>query len=318
MRASAWSALRWHTPHGHATARSHLGPSARPRPPRAMAQYNEHVVLIGGVHRDTRSRDLWKAIEDAGLRPSVLGCPYDMLVQGFSYVVFQVREEAIAAAALSGILQLHGRVLTLMLQVDRRSQSQAPRLDDSSDEERPPRPPLPPPADAVGPADAAGAPVQPAVIPLAADLGVALGPILQPLTDARHALRVRRVHHLRFHEEYYGVYLQIAQNSTLYEGHVSLLHCLGCEQRLTREQVRRIEARCRTLQARAVMLADVPMTLVMRSGRLHRGFCTVHVQSALCRELWGIRSMLSAWIPEAASGENRKDFHLSFDRVAEA
>ena len=318
MRASALCALRRHPPHGHATARSHLGPSARPRPPRAMAQYNEHVVLIGGLHRDTRSRDLWKAIEDAGLRPSVLGCPYDMLVQGFSYVVFQVREEAIAAAALSGILQLHGRVLTLTLQVDRRFQFQAPLLDDSSDEERPTRPPLPPPADAVGPADAAGAPVQPAVFPLAADLGVALGPILLPLTDARHALRVRRVHYLRFHEEYYGVYLQIAQNSALYEGHVSLLHCLGCEQRLTREQVRRIEARCRTLQARAVMLADVPMTLVMRSGRLHRGFCTVHVQSALCRELWGIRSMLSAWIPEAASGENRKDFHLSFDRVAEA
>ena len=318
MRASAWCALRRHPPHGHATARSHLGPSARPRPPRAMAQYNVHVVLIGGLHRDTRSRDLWKAIEDAGLRPSVLGCPYDMLVQGFSYVVFQVREEAIAAAALSGILQLHGRVLTLRLQVDRRFHFQAPRLDDSSDEERPTRPPLPPPADAVGPAYVAGAPVQPAVIPLAADLGAALGPILLPLTDARHALRVRRVHHLRFHEEYYGVYLQIAQNSALYEGHVSLLHCLGCEQRLTREQVRRIEARCRTLQARAVMLADVPMTLVMRSGRLHRGFCTVHVQSALCRELWGIRSMLSAWLPEAASGENRKDFHLSFDRVAEA
>ena len=63
-----------------------------------MAQYNEHVVLIGGLHRDTRSRDLWKAIEDAGLRPSVLGCPYDMLVQGFSYVVFHDRVEALAAA----------------------------------------------------------------------------------------------------------------------------------------------------------------------------------------------------------------------------
>ena len=73
-----------------------------------------------------------------------------------------------------------------------------------------------------------------------------------------------------------------------------------------------------TLQARPGTLADVPMTLVMRRGRLHRGFCTVHVQSALSRERWGIRSLLSAWIPEATSDENRENFHLSFDRVAGA
>ena len=56
----------------------------------------------------------------------------------------------------------------------------------------------------------------------------------------------------------------------------------------------------------------------MRRGRLHRGFCTVHIQTALSRELWGIRGLLSAWIPEATSDENRENFHLSFDRVTDA
>ena len=251
----------------------------------AMAQYTEHIVLIGGLHRDTRSGDLWRAIESAGLRPSVLACPTDMLVHGFSYVVFHDRVEAIAAAALSGVMQLHDRVLTLELQVDRCFRIQA---------------------------------AQPAVVPHADGLRAALGPIIQPLTATRQVLRIRRVHHLRFHEEYYGVYLQIAQDSILYEGHVTLLHCLGCAQRLTREQIRRIEARCMTLQARPATLADVPMTLVMRRGRLHRGFCTVHIQTALSRELWGIRGLLSAWIPEATSDENRENFHLSFDRVTDA
>ncbi len=57
------------------------------------------------------------------------------------------------------------------------------------------------------------------------------------------------------------------------------------------------------------------MTLVMWRGRLHSGFCTVHIQTALSRELRKIRGLLSAWIPEATSVEN---FHLSFDRVTDA
>ena len=250
-----------------------------------MSQYREHIVLIGGLNGDTRSGDLWRVIENEGFRPSVLACPTDMLVHGFSYVVFHDLGDAEAVAALSGVMQLNDRMLTLELQDGRNFRLQAP---------------------------------QPAGVPRADRLHVALMPIIGPLTAARQALRIGRVHHLRFHGEYYGVYSQVAQNNILYEGHVSLLHCIGCAERLTREQIGRIEARCMTLQSRPATLADVPMTLVVRHGRLHRGYCTVHVQSALSRDLWGIRGLLSSWLPNATSAENRENFHLSFDRVADA
>jgi hypothetical protein len=283
-----------------------------------MAQHFEHLVLIGGLHSETRSRDLWRAIEDAGLLPSALGCPTDMLKQGFSYAVFGDRAGADAAAALNGVLRLDGRVLSLRVQADRRRLPPAALAHDSSDEERPPRPSTPPPEGPPDPAAAAGALAQAPGIPRALDLGAALGPFLLPHTDARRDLVVRRVHHLRFHEEYYGVYLQAAYLGTIFEGHVTLLHCRGCAQRLTPEQVRKVGERCLPLRERAVELAHVPMSLVMWRGRLHRGLCIVHVHSSLSRALWGIRGLLSSWIPAATSGENRKEFHLSFDRVAVA
>jgi hypothetical protein len=281
-----------------------------------MAKHVEHLVLIGGLHRETRSQDLWRAIVDAGLRPSALGCPADMLKQGFSYAVFEDRAGADAAAAFNGVLRLDGRVLSLKVKADRRCMPPAAQADDSSDEERPPRPAPPPPEGRLDHDGGTGAPAWAPGSPRGTVLDVALGPLLLPHTDARRDLVIRRVHHLRFHEEYYGVYMQVAFFGTIFEGHVTLLHCLGCAQRLTPEQVRRVGVRCLTLRDRAVELAHVPLTRVMWRGRLHRGLCIVHAQSAFCRALWGIRGLLSSWIPAATSDENRKEFHLSFDRVA--
>ncbi len=96
------------------------------------------------------------------------------------------------------------------------------------------------------------------------------------------------------------------------------MHCLGCSQRLTQGQARRVEARCRNLQGVPVLLAHVPMVLVWRHGRLHRGWCVVHIQTDLSRELWAISRLLSEWIPAATSAENRDNFHISFDSIAEA
>ena len=64
-----------------------------------------------------------------------------------------------------------------------------------------------------------------------------------------------------------------------------------------------------------VLLAHVPMQLEWRLGRVHRGWCTVHVGTALSRERWAVRGLLSQWIPAATSVENRENFHLSFDAV---
>jgi hypothetical protein len=64
-----------------------------------------------------------------------------------------------------------------------------------------------------------------------------------------------------------------------------------------------------------VLLAHVPMQLEWRLGRVHRGWCTVHVGTALSRELWAVRGLLSQWIPAATSVENRENFHMSFDAV---
>ena len=78
-----------------------------------------------------------------------------------------------------------------------------------------------------------------------------------------------------------------------------------------------MRARCSFLQGLSAQLAHVPVVRVWRGGFLHRGFCTVHIQSALSRELWAVRSILSAWIPGATSAENKDNFHLSFDSIAE-
>ena len=145
----------------------------------------------------------------------------------------------------------------------------------------------------------------------------ALGPLVPPHTEARLGIRVQRVRQLRFHDEYYGIYVQISHGGRLYEGHVSVLHCLGCSQRLTLEQVRRIEARCGNLRGMAVSLAHVPMELVWRRGLLHRGWCILHIHTPLSRELWAVRGLLSGWIPAATSLENRANFHISFDSIVQ-
>ena len=64
-----------------------------------------------------------------------------------------------------------------------------------------------------------------------------------------------------------------------------------------------------------VELADAPLVREYRDGEFWRAFCTVHVQKSFNRELWAIRSRLSAWLPRATSEENRKNFHISFDSV---
>jgi hypothetical protein len=154
------------------------------------------------------------------------------------------------------------------------------------------------------------------VAPRAVDLLAALGPLVAPHTVARLGIRVQRVRHLRFHNEYYGVYIQVSHGGVLYEGHVSVLHCIGCAQRLTQAQVLRVEGRCRNLHGMTVSLAHVPMVLAWWRGRVHKGWCTIHVHTALCRELWAVRGLLSEWIPAATSLENRGNFHISFDSIA--
>jgi hypothetical protein len=146
-------------------------------------------------------------------------------------------------------------------------------------------------------------------------LHAALRPLLHPHTTERDGITVHRVWCLKFHEEYYGVYVQVAHRGVVFEGHISVLHCVGCNQRLSPEQVRRMEARCRGLRGLTVSLAHVGMVLVWRSGRVHRGWCTVHTSSPISHELWTIRGFLSNWIPGATSLENRESFHLSFDQL---
>ena len=188
-------------------------------------------------------------------------------------------------------------------------------MDTPPDATRPQRPPPALPPAPPGPTAAAGPAARPAA-PRAVDLLAALGPLVPPHTEARLGIRVQRVRHLRFHDEYYGVYVQISHGGVLYEGHVSVLHCLGCALRLTQAQVRRVEARCRNLHGMTVALAHVPMVLAWWRGRVHRGWCTLHIQTALSRELWAVRGLLSEWIPAATSLENRGNFHISFDNIA--
>ena len=109
--------------------------------------------------------------------------------------------------------------------------------------------------------------------------------------------------------------MQVAHRGVVFEGHISVLHCAGCNQHLSPEQVRRVEARCRGLRGFLVQLAHVGMVLVWRSGHVHRGWCTVHTSTPLSHELWTIRGFLSNWIPGATSLENRDNFHLSFDQL---
>ena len=145
----------------------------------------------------------------------------------------------------------------------------------------------------------------------------AIGPLVPPGTVARLGIRIQRVWHLRFHEEYYGIYVQISHGGRLYEGHVSVLHCIGCTRRLMHEQVRRVEDRCGNLRGMAVPLAHVPMELDWRRGLLHRAWCIVHVHTPLSHELWAVRGLLSGWIPAATSRENRANFHISFDGIVQ-
>jgi hypothetical protein len=153
----------------------------------------------------------------------------------------------------------------------------------------------------------AAAPVDP--------LLAALRPLLRPHITARDGLAVHRVWGLRFHEEYYGIYVQVGHRGAVFEGHITVLHCAGCNQRLSPEQVRRVEARCLGLRGRPVPLALMDMVLVRRAGHVHRGWCTVHTSAPLSHELWTVRGFLSNWIPGATSLENRDNFHLSFDYV---
>jgi hypothetical protein len=52
------------------------------------------------------------------------------------------------------------------------------------------------------------------------------------------------------------------------------------------QQAQRVEERGMNLRGIDVLLAHVPMQLEWRLGRVHRGWCTVHVDTALSRELW--------------------------------
>ena len=144
----------------------------------------------------------------------------------------------------------------------------------------------------------------------------ALRPLLLPHTEGRDGITVHRVWGLRFHEEYYGIYVQFAHQGGILEGHVSVLHCGGCRQRLLPAQITRIETRCRGLRGFHVPLAHMEVVLVRHAGHVHRGWCTVHVRTPLSEELWTIRGFLSNWIPRATSRENRNNFHASFDSVA--
>ena len=181
----------------------------------------------------------------------------------------------------------------------------------------PPPPPPPPPPALLAPAGAGGA--APAARPAVATvdpLHAALRPLLLPHTAARDGITVHRVWGLRFHEEYYGIYVQVAHRGVIFEGHISVLHCAGCNQRLSPGLVRRMEARCRGLRGFTVPLAHMGMVLVWRAGHVHRGWCTVHTSTPLSHELWTVRGFLSNWIPGATSLENRDNFHVSFDHVS--
>jgi hypothetical protein len=180
-------------------------------------------------------------------------------------------------------------------------------------------PPPPPPPPTPAPAGPAGAGRVAPAAALAAPVDLlyaALRPLLLPHTTARDGITIHRVWGLKFHEEYYGVYVQVAHRGVLFEGHISVLHCVGCTQRLSPVQVRRMEARCWGLRGLTVTLAHVGMVLDRRFGRVHRGWCIVHTGSAISHDLWTIRGFLSNWIPEATSLENRESFHLSFDKLA--
>ena len=139
--------------------------------------------------------------------------------------------------------------------------------------------------------------------------------MLAPHTAARGGLSVHYVWGLKFHEEYYGVYVQVAHQGRVFEGHISVLHCAGCSQRLSPAQITRMEARARGLRGFPVQLAHVDLVLVWHDGRVHRGWCTIHTDSNLSHELWTVRGFLSNWCPSATSAENRTNFHLSFDRL---
>jgi hypothetical protein len=172
----------------------------------------------------------------------------------------------------------------------------------------PPAQPAPPGPGGAGPgARAAAGPADP--------LLAALRPLLRPHPTARDGLAILRIWGLRFHEEYYGIYMQVGHRGTVFEGHITVLHCEGCMQRLSPDQVMRVETRCRGLRGRPVPLAHTDMVLVWREGHVHRGWCTIHTGAPLSHALWTVRGFLSNWIPAATSLENRGNFHLSFDLV---
>ena len=202
-----------------------------------MSLRDEYPVLLSGLHRDTCPHLLWAALEGAGLAPLVLGCPRELMAQGRCYAIFQGHAEAADAAALSGALRVHGRALKIRLMHDSRWRERPALIDTSSDEERPPRPSSPPPGSpggsaadgatapgrppptptpvmrlpqppppprATGPLVAAG-PAAPAAAPHAVALLSAIGPLVPPGTPARLGIRIHRVWHLRFHEEYLDI-----------------------------------------------------------------------------------------------------------------
>lgn len=325
-----------------------LSDEGRPNPARqrGMALRDEFPVLLSGLQQDTCPHLLWAALEEAGLTPYVLGCPRALMDQGRCYVLFREQSEAVDAAALSGALRVHGRAFRIRLLHDRSWRARLTLVDTSSGDERPPpptspppgtprascataagppppaptiflpRPPPAPPPKAAAPAAAAG-PAMPAAVPLGVVLLAAMAPLVPPGAAARLGMRIHRVRHLRFHEEYYGIYFQVSQGGRLLEGHASVLHCTGCAERLSHDQVRRVEDRCRNLRGMVVQLAHVPMVMDWRRGLLHRAWCYIHVHSALSQELWRVRGLLSSWIPSATARENRANFHVSFDGIVQ-
>ena len=179
----------------------------------------------------------------------------------------------------------------------------------------PPPQTVPPDAQLAPPGPVGAGPAVRAAAGPADPLLAALRPLLRPHPTARDGLVILRIWGLRFHEEYYGIYMQVGHHGRVFEGHITVLHCEGCLQRLSPDQVRRVEARCRGLRGRPVPLAHTDMVLVWRAGHVHRGWCTIHTGAPLSHALWTVRGFLSNWIPAATSLENRGNFHLSFDLV---
>ena len=134
-----------------------------------------------------------------------------------------------------------------------------------------------------------------------------------PEAPGRKELRVDSFTSLRFHNDYYGVYLVVACGGLRIAAHITLLHCQGCRKSLTDAQLQRVEGAANTLTGKRVQLARSDLTREYRNGGLWRAFGFIDVNEDFNKALWALRQRLSAWLPSAAAREQRYNFHLSLD-----